>query len=195
MARRDPPNQGEPLRVLGYCTVSDTVVECVRLPLVPVIVSVLVPVGVLERVERVSVEVPEPVTDVGLNVALVREGRLLTLKLTLPLNPLIAVTVTVYEVVPGCPTVRELGEAEIEKLGGFTELTTRVTLVEWLVLPEAPTGQRGVPSVGAIEVHPPELERGLPAQLVPQAGQLARSGYLSIANLHGDTLPEYHQSF
>jgi hypothetical protein len=77
------------------------VVECVRLPLVPVIVSVNVPVGVLERVEIVSLEVPEPVTDVGLNEALVREGKPLTLKLTVLLNPLMAEIVTVVEVVPG----------------------------------------------------------------------------------------------
>lgn len=104
----------------------------------PVIFSVNVPRGVLERVVIVSLEVPEPVTDVGLNVAVVREGKPLTLKLTVPLKPLSAVTVTVYEVVPGRPTVCELGEAEIKKSVVLTELTISVTLVEWIALPDVP---------------------------------------------------------
>ncbi len=112
--------------------------ECVRLPLVPVIVSVRVPVGVLDRVEIVSVEEPEPVTDVGLNDALVREGKPLTLKVTVPPNPLMAVTVTVVDVVPGCPTDSDVGDAEIEKSGGLVEVTTSFTVVEWLKLPDVP---------------------------------------------------------
>jgi len=105
---------------------------------VPLIVSVRVPVGVLDRVEIFRVEVPEPVTDAGLKDALVREGKPLTLKLTVPLNPLIAEIVTVVEVVPGCPTDSEVGEAEIEKSGGFVEVTTSCTVVEWLKLPDVP---------------------------------------------------------
>jgi hypothetical protein len=41
------------------------------------------------------VEDPEPVTELGLKVAVAPEGRPDTLKVTVPLNPLEGVTVTV----------------------------------------------------------------------------------------------------
>jgi hypothetical protein len=75
--------------------VSDTVVEWTSAPLVPVIVSVTVPVGVVLLVAMVRVEVPDPVTDVGLKRELVFAGNPATLNVTLPLNPFKAVTVTV----------------------------------------------------------------------------------------------------
>jgi hypothetical protein len=43
----------------------------------------------------VSVELPEPDTDAGLNEALAREGNPLTLRLTLPANPFTPEMVTV----------------------------------------------------------------------------------------------------
>ena len=64
-------------------------------PLVPLIVSVLVPVGVLPPVEIVRVEVHDgPVADFELKLAFEREGSPVTLKLTLPEKPLSGVTVT-----------------------------------------------------------------------------------------------------
>lgn len=45
---------------------------------------------VIERVE-----VPEPVTEVGLNVPVTRDPNPLTLRLTVPANPFVPVTVTV----------------------------------------------------------------------------------------------------
>jgi hypothetical protein len=62
------------------------VVECEKLPLVPVIVSVYVPVAVV-AVETVSDEVPEPATDVGLKVAVAPVGNPLTLRFTVSVNP------------------------------------------------------------------------------------------------------------
>ena len=53
------------------------------------------PVGVLLLVVTVIVEEPLPVTDDGLKLALVREGKPLTLKFTVPANPFTACTVTV----------------------------------------------------------------------------------------------------
>ena len=76
-------------------TVSVTVVECVRLPLVPVIVSVGLPAGVLLLVCTVSVALPDPVTVLGLNVPVAPLGNPLTPKLTAPLNPFSAPTFTV----------------------------------------------------------------------------------------------------
>ena len=68
-------------------TTKVTVVVCVRLPLVPVIVSVKVPVGVFELVETLIVLLPEPpVTGFGLNVALTPDGRPLALRVTLPVK-------------------------------------------------------------------------------------------------------------
>jgi hypothetical protein len=63
------------------------VVECERLPVVPVIVSVYVPIGVVVAVETVSGELPEPATDVGLKVAVAPLGNPLTLRLTVSVNP------------------------------------------------------------------------------------------------------------
>ena len=65
-----------------------------RLPLVPVIVNVEAPFGVFLEVFTVSVDEPLPFTDVGLNVALVREGSPVTLNVTVPLKPFVGVTVT-----------------------------------------------------------------------------------------------------
>jgi hypothetical protein len=70
-----------------------TVVVCIRPPLVPVIVSGNVPGAVFDLVEMVSVEVD--VAGFGLNEAVVRLGRPLTLRLTEPLKPLIGEMVTV----------------------------------------------------------------------------------------------------
>jgi hypothetical protein len=68
----------------------------VRLPLVPVIVSVKVPVVVLEIVETFMVLVPEPpVIGLVLKVADAPEGSPLALRVTLPVKPPEGVTVAV----------------------------------------------------------------------------------------------------
>ena len=64
-----------------------------RLPLVPVIVSVTIPGLLLLLVWIVSVDVPEVLG--GLNVADAPAERALTLKATVPVNPPLGVTVTV----------------------------------------------------------------------------------------------------
>jgi hypothetical protein len=66
-----------------------------KVPLVPVIVNVTVPVGAVLRGATVRVVVPEPVTEVGLNRATVFAGVPVTLNVTFPVNPFSAVTVTV----------------------------------------------------------------------------------------------------
>src|SRR5438477_284237 len=72
-----------------------TVLECVRLPLVPVMVSVNVPVDAVLRVETLIVDEPEPLSDVGLKLAVAPAGNPLTLRLTVPANPLSEPTVAV----------------------------------------------------------------------------------------------------
>lgn len=71
------------------------VVEWLRLPLTPVMVKVRVPLVALLLTTTERVEVPDPVTDVGLKDAVTREPNPLTLRLTVPVNPLTAPIVTV----------------------------------------------------------------------------------------------------
>jgi len=76
-------------------TTSVTVVECTKLPLVPVMVRVYVPAGVDVLVVTDIVEEPEPATEVGLKLALAPEGKPLALNVTLPVKPPDSVTVVV----------------------------------------------------------------------------------------------------
>ena len=78
-----------------YWTVRLTLVEWVRLPLLPVIVRVNVPLGPPLIVFTVSTEDPEPFTTVGLKEAAARFGRPLTLKFTVPEKPCPPVMLTV----------------------------------------------------------------------------------------------------
>ena len=90
--RTGPPLAG------SYWTVRLTVVECLKLPLVPVIVSGYVPVGVLRLVETCRVEFAGEggnVTIVGLKVQVARRGQPLILKLTVPAKPFKDVIVAV----------------------------------------------------------------------------------------------------
>jgi hypothetical protein len=72
-----------------------TLVVRVSAPLVPVIVSGYDPIGVVLAVVTVIVDEPLVVTEVGLNVADAPAGRPLALKVTVPVNPPLGVTVTV----------------------------------------------------------------------------------------------------
>ena len=69
-------------------TIRVTVALWIKLPLVPVMVRVFVPVAAPVVVVMLRVELPEPITEVGVNVALAPAGSPLTVKPTLPLNPL-----------------------------------------------------------------------------------------------------------
>jgi hypothetical protein len=71
------------------------VAEWVSEALVPVIVRVELPVGVLAVVVTVSVDVPEDVMDDGEKEAEVAPGRPVSVKLTVPTNPFRGDTVTV----------------------------------------------------------------------------------------------------
>ena len=74
---------------------SVTVVEWTKEPLVPVIVMVYVPVGVVVAGFTPNVEFPDPVTVAGVNRNCVPAGNPLTLKVTVPVNPFTAATETV----------------------------------------------------------------------------------------------------
>jgi hypothetical protein len=82
----------EPLVAVTFST---AVVVLVSEPLVPVMVKVELPIGVLLVVVIVSVELLPTVTEVGLNVPVVLAGSPLTLKLMEPVKPLVALVFTV----------------------------------------------------------------------------------------------------
>ena len=92
-------------------------------PPLAVTVSVNVPVGAFFWVVIVSVEDPVPpdarLTGLGLKDAEVLAGRPDTLKVTLPLNPLVEVSVTVYVVLADRLTDRLAGLAPSRKSGAF----------------------------------------------------------------------------
>jgi hypothetical protein len=81
----------------GGCvfTTKLTVVVCVKLPLVPLIVNVDVPTGVLPVVVTVNVELPVPVTVAGEKLAVAPAGNPLKVKPIEPEKPAVAVVLTV----------------------------------------------------------------------------------------------------
>ena len=134
----------------GGFTTKVTAVECTRLPLVPVMVSVKVPDGVVVLVLTDIVDEPEPVTEVGLKLALAPAGNPLTLKVTLLAKPPEPVTVVVYDVFPPAATVAEAGVAEMEKSPTTGAFTTSVTKVVWLTVPLVPVIVNGKLPVGVV---------------------------------------------
>jgi hypothetical protein len=95
-----------------------------------VIVKVRVPLVALLLTRTDKVDVPEPVTEVGLKVGVTREPCPLTLRLTVPLNPFTAPIVTVEVPVEPRVTVMLAGESEIVKFGWPpTEFTVSVMVV------------------------------------------------------------------
>ena len=72
-----------------------TCVVCTVAPLVPVTVNGNVPRGVDGDVFTVIVDVPDPVTEAGVKVAVAPVGRPVTLNATAPLKPPFAVIVIV----------------------------------------------------------------------------------------------------
>jgi hypothetical protein len=87
-------------RLEGGCgaaalTVSATLAECDKLPLVPVLMSVELPLGVELAVVTVKVEEPATVMEVGLKLALAPEGNPPAFRATVPVNPFCAAIVTV----------------------------------------------------------------------------------------------------
>jgi hypothetical protein len=95
-AKAGPQKRGRPgtCNLLAYRIINVTFCEWEILPLVPVIVSVKVPIGVVGGCSvRISkLDVPEPVTDGGGIGTLEPGNSPVTVKFTVPSNPLTAVT-------------------------------------------------------------------------------------------------------
>ena len=129
--------ESEKLGVAVAFTVSEMVVVCVRLPDVPVMVTVDVPVVAVE----LALKVTALVEVVGLvpKLAVTPEGRPEADKVTLPVNPPEGVTVIVLLPLEPCVTVKLVGEAESEKLGdadaagGSTQLLAEFENSNWMV--------------------------------------------------------------
>ena len=71
---------------IRYCMTSVTAVACERLPLVPVMVSVLLPFGPPFCVVMVSVAVPDPLIEAGEKLADARAGNPPTVRFTAPVK-------------------------------------------------------------------------------------------------------------
>ena len=105
-------------------TTNVTVVVCVSCPPVPLITSGYEPAGVDDPILTFKVVDPVPVMKFGVNVAMAPVGRPLTLKLTVLINPVPAVTVAVYDVALPGNTVRVVGVAVSVKSGTSTVRVT-----------------------------------------------------------------------
>lgn len=86
-----------------------------REPLVPVTVTVLVPVAAVLDALKVSVLVP--LLETGLKLAVTPAGRLLAANATVPLNPFTGDAMMELVLVPPCATETLAGLAEREKSG------------------------------------------------------------------------------
>jgi len=119
-------------------TVKESVVVLLKLPEVPLIVTVLVPVAAV--LVAVSVSVLVPAVLAGLNTALTPDGRPDADKLTLPLNPFCGVTVIVVVPLVPCVITTEAGDAIRVKFGAggggvLTDTLSKVALAREVVLP------------------------------------------------------------
>jgi len=115
-------------------TVRAIVVEAVRLPEVPVIVTVAAPVVAVAL--AVSVSTLVPVVGFVPNAAVTPLGRPEAAKVTLPVNPPTSVTEIVLVPLPPCVTVTLLGEAESVKLGVDDEGASRLIIPVVFGLPQ-----------------------------------------------------------
>ena len=113
--------------------VSKNVSGSVKLPLLPVTVTVKVPSGAVGFALIFSVELPVAVTGLGVNAAVTLEGRSEALNVTELLAPT-AVTVTVSVLLDLRFTVNDDVESERVKWG----CTVSARLVVWVVVPSVP---------------------------------------------------------
>src|SRR5258708_7856604 len=143
---------------MKFTTFKATVVERTAVPLDPLMVSVELAAGVLPEVVIVRTVVPEPVIVAGLNVAVAPAGNPVTVGVTVPLNPLIAVLLTVYVVLAPITTCWVAGVAATVKsttLKVTGAVCTTAPLVPWMVSVELTVGV--VPEVVTVRVDVPVL--------------------------------------
>lgn len=115
-------------------TVRARVVVAVRLPEVPVMVTVAVPVVAVA--EAVNVMTLVDVVGLVLNEAVTPLGRPEAESVTLPVNPPTSCTVIVLVPLPPCVMVRLLGESDRVKLGDDEEGANRLIIPFVFGLPQ-----------------------------------------------------------
>lgn len=108
------------LPATGAVTVRFTVVVSVVVPDVPVMVIGYVPVAADALTVKVSVEVPVPVIDAGLKLAVTPAGSVEYESATAASNPPVTVLVMTDDPVPPCTTETALGEADMLNPDGTT---------------------------------------------------------------------------
>jgi hypothetical protein len=134
--------------------------------------------GVVAPTVSVRVELAPAVTDVGLNEAVVPDGRPLALMAMLSALPLVTVVEIVEVAVVFCSADTLLGPALIEK--SFRTMTVSETLVVWVALAAVPvTVTVYVPGVVpmpaarvSVEAPPAATEAGLKEAVVPEGRPL-----------------------
>jgi hypothetical protein len=120
-------------------TVRETVVEFVRVPEVPAIVTVAVPVVAVPLAVSVRVlEFAGLVVLAGLKDAVTPAGSPDADKLTLPVKPFSGATEMVLPPLAPCTSDKVFGEAEREKLGTGAAVTVSESEVEFVRVPEVP---------------------------------------------------------
>jgi hypothetical protein len=112
-------------------TLSVIAVVWLRLPEVPVMVTVEVPAAAVLLAESVS-------TPLVLNDAVTPVGSPEAVKATVPVNPFAGVTVMVLTPLVPWLIARTLGEAARVKSGVAAALTVRATVAVWVKVPEVP---------------------------------------------------------
>ena len=109
-------NVTPPLPFPVLVTVREIVVVCVKDPLVPVTVTLAVPVAAVLEAAKVTVLVP--VVDAGLKLAVTPVGKPLATRATVPVKPFSGLTVMVLLADAPWATERLAGLADREKFGG-----------------------------------------------------------------------------
>jgi hypothetical protein len=127
---------GEAVRLKsgGGVTVSASVAVWLRLPDVPVIVTVAAPVAAL--LLAVSVNVLLLVAEAGLNDAVTPLGRPEVARAALPVKPFNAATDTMLVPLFPCVIIKLPGDVDREKFGAAFTVSAKV--VVWLRLPDVP---------------------------------------------------------
>ena len=123
-----------------------TFAEWTRVPLVPVTFRVEAPAFDCFFVVTVNTDVPDCVTEGGLNVAVANFGRPSTDRVTVPVKPSVGAIVTVYVVLAGRPIVLVAGATATVKSPAL--VTTSVTLTECATGPLVPLMVRGYVPAG-----------------------------------------------
>ena len=151
-------------------TFNVTDVVCVMPLLVPVMVAVNVPGAAVWLAVKVSVRVPVALTEAGLNAAVTPDGCPEALRLTVPVKPLMPVTVTVVLPEPPGARVTVAGLTDSEK-----SVTVKVSDAVRTRLPQVPVMVRGYVPGGvlpptlnvAVLLPEPDTEDGENKTLVP----------------------------